>query len=245
MYMYVYIYIIRINYVCLSLRLFVSSSFIQHVHKMLHNTLQTLRHQALWHSNNVGNLRNSCIPSGIRHQHFAFKARLHDRPKFQVIHRASKKHQKSKHLRASSSIKEFQMEFQEYHSATSLGLPGCRIGGRSGCLASGARPRFKKRPPHKATSYSTSYSASTNSGLKEKREVDGRENCLDWFGTFGSWIVRFSGLNAAKLVARFLRVGGTPIPTTSRRALLALECVTCDSSLWLHYIWLSSPNPSA
>ena len=72
------------------------------------------------------------------------------------------------------------MEFQEYHSATSLGLPGCRIGGRSGCLASGARPRFKKRPPHKATSYSTSYSASTNSGLKEKREVDGRENC--WIG---------------------------------------------------------------
>lgn len=101
-----YIYIIRINYVCLSLRLFVSSSFIQHVHKMLHgNTLQTLRHQALWHSNNVGNLRNSCIPSGIRHQNFAFEARLHDRPKFQVIHRASKKHQKSKHLRASRSSK--------------------------------------------------------------------------------------------------------------------------------------------
>ena len=96
------IYIIRINYVCLSLRLFVSSSFIQHVHKMLHgNTLQTLRHQALWHSNNVGNLRNSCIPSGIRHQNFAFEARLHDRPKFQVIHRASKK-------QASSSIFEHQ-----------------------------------------------------------------------------------------------------------------------------------------
>lgn len=125
--------------VCLSLCLLVFASFVQHVHKMLHDyTLQTLRHQALWHSNKVGNLRKSCTPSGIRHQHF------------QVPGDTSSIKKGIKHLQTSSSI-------QEYHCATSLKSQ------RWVCQAVGLAEEVDawlpgqtrvQRPPHNATSYS-------------------------------------------------------------------------------------------